>query len=203
MLVSEEKRGDKLSDNSNNNFPFIKLPRALVDDPNFSGLSAEAKLLFSLILDRMGVSQINADRFTDKNGNLFVYYTIQEICLKIGCSHGKAVRLVNELEYHGLIFKQRKGCGKPNKIIVLSSVLRILKTVHNFYAHVDKSSKISIADTLDKLNAGQEAKEDKMLEIVSEEKTLSETKKDPVKGSEKGFKKAKISTKVVPIKNKA
>ena len=108
MLVSEEKRGDKLSDNSNNNFPFIKLPRALIDDPNFSELSAEAKLLFSLILDRMGVSQINADRFTDKNGNLFVYYTIQEICLKIGCRHGKAVRLVNELEYHGLIFKQRK-----------------------------------------------------------------------------------------------
>ena len=40
-----------------------------------------------------------------------------------------------------------------------------------------------------------------MLEKVFEEKTLSETKKDPVKGSEKGLKKAKISTKVVPIKN--
>lgn len=83
MLVSEGKRGDKLSDNSSNKFPFIKLPRSLIDDPNFSGLSAEAKLLFSLILDRMGVSQINADRFTDKNGNLFVYYTIQEICIKL------------------------------------------------------------------------------------------------------------------------
>ena len=68
------------------------------------------------------------------------------------------------------------------------------------YAHVDKSSKISIADTLDKLNSEQEKKEHKVLEKVFEEKTLSETKKDPVKGSEKGFKKAKISTKVVPIK---
>ena len=167
MLVSKEKRGDKLSDNSSNNFPFIKLPRALIDDPNFSGLSAEAKLLFSLILDRMGVSQINADRFTDKNGNLFVYYTIQEICIKLGCSHGSA------------------------------------STTLNFYAHVDKSSKISIADTLDKLNSEQEKKEDKMLEIVSEENTLSKTKKDPVKGSEKGLKKAKISTKVVPIKKQS
>lgn len=76
-------------------------------------------------------------------------------------------------------------------------------TTLNFYAHVDKSSKISIADTLDKLNSEQEKKEDKVLEKVFEEKTLSETKKDPVKGSEKGLKKAKISTKVVPIKNKA
>ena len=76
-------------------------------------------------------------------------------------------------------------------------------TTLNFYAHVDKSSKISIADTLDKLNSEQEKKEDKVLEKVFEEKTLSETKKDPVKRSEKGLKKAKISTKVVPIKNKA
>ena len=73
-------------------------------------------------------------------------------------------------------------------------------TTLNFYAHIDKSSKISIADTLDKLNSEQEKKEDKVLEKVFEEKTLSETKKDPVKRSEKGLKKAKISTKVVPIK---
>ena len=76
-------------------------------------------------------------------------------------------------------------------------------TTLNFYAHVDKSSKISIADTLDKLNSEQEKKEDKVLEKVFEEKTLSETKKDPVKGSEKGLKKAKISTKVVPIKKQS
>ena len=76
-------------------------------------------------------------------------------------------------------------------------------TTLNFYAHVDKSSKISIADTLDKLNSEQEKKEDKVLEKVSEEKTLSETKKDPVKGSKKGLKKAKISTKVVPIKKQS
>ena len=42
-----------------------------------------------------------------------------------------------------------------------------------------------------------------MLEKVFEEKTLSETKKDPVKRSEKGLKKAKISTKVVPIKKQS
>ncbi len=42
-----------------------------------------------------------------------------------------------------------------------------------------------------------------MSEKVFEEKTLSETKKDPVKGSEKGFKKAKINTKVVPIKKQS
>ena len=82
-------------------------------------------------------------------------------------------------------------------------VVSIEELQDNFYAHVDKSSKISIADTLDKLNSEQEKKEDKVLEKVFEEKTLSETKKDPVKGSEKGFKKAKISTKVVPIKKQS
>ena len=49
----------------------------------------------------------------------------------------------------------------------------------------------------------QEKKEDKVSEKVFEEKTLSETKKDPVKGSEKGSKTVIISTKVVPIKKQS
>ena len=42
-----------------------------------------------------------------------------------------------------------------------------------------------------------------LIKSVFEEKTLSKTKKDPVKGAGKGLKKAKISTKVVPIKKQS
>lgn len=70
MSVWEEKRGDILSNKATDNFPFIRFPRALIDNPNFSEITAEAKMLFTLILDQMGVSQINADRFTDSNGIL-------------------------------------------------------------------------------------------------------------------------------------
>ena len=106
---------------------FFKFPRELVDSPAFSNLSADSKLLFALILDRMGVSELNAEKFTDSKGNLFVIYTINEICKKLGCGHDKAVNVLKELEKAGLISKQRNGCGKPTKLIVNKEILPILK----------------------------------------------------------------------------
>ena len=97
--------------------------------PEFSGMSVEAKLLFALILDRTGVSEMNSGRFTDKQGNLFVIYTLDEICGKLGCGPDKAVKTVRELEKYGLIKKRREGCGKPSKLFVTDSALSILKII--------------------------------------------------------------------------
>ncbi len=105
----------------------MKFPRGLVDLPEFSGMSCEAKLLFMLILDRTGVSEINREKFTDKQGNLFVIYTLDEICTKLGCGFDKAVKTVKELEKSGLIKKRREGCGKPSKLFVTEWALSILK----------------------------------------------------------------------------
>ena len=38
-------------------FTFYRIPKALFTDPTFSHLSAEAKLLYGLMLDRMGLSR--------------------------------------------------------------------------------------------------------------------------------------------------
>ena len=37
-------------------FSFFRIPRALIKDEQFHGLSTEAKLLYGLMLDRMGLS---------------------------------------------------------------------------------------------------------------------------------------------------
>lgn len=97
---------------------FIKFPRTLIESPDFSDLSVEAKVLLALILDRYGVSEINAERFTDKKGNLYVIYTIEEISEKLGCSHRTASKILKELQNDGLIKKYRDECGKPQKIIL-------------------------------------------------------------------------------------
>lgn len=41
------------------NFQFIRIPRQLMIDPRFRGLSSEAKLLYSLLLDRISLSARN------------------------------------------------------------------------------------------------------------------------------------------------
>ena len=120
-------------DKNKTEFSFLKFPRALFDSPLFSDLSLDAKVLFALILDRMGVSEINADRFTDSEGNIFVIYTINEICEKLGCARAKATRTLKELQNAGLIKKYREGCGKPSKIIASLSVFPMLKTERESY----------------------------------------------------------------------
>lgn len=119
---------------------FIKFPRGLLELPEFSGMSVEAKLLFALILDRTGVSEMNSGRFTDKQGNLFVIYTLDEICGKLGCARAKAVRVMKELQRFGMIKKYREGCGKPSKIVVEPAVLSMLGTELETYRNDTSAS---------------------------------------------------------------
>ena len=42
-------------------FSFYRLPKALFVDPRFRGISAEAKILYGLLLDRMGLSVKNGE----------------------------------------------------------------------------------------------------------------------------------------------
>lgn len=114
--------------NSNKTFSFFKFPRALIELAEFSSLSSDAKILFALILDRVDLSEKNAERFTDSNGKIYVIYTIREICRKLGCGHNKAVRLTDELEDYGLIIKQHTGQGKPNRFLLMPNVMSVLKS---------------------------------------------------------------------------
>ncbi len=117
-----------LNEDLYNGYSFIRLPKALMQNPIFICLPPEAKLLFSMILDRMGASRMNADRFTDKNGRVFVIFTISEISEKLGCGHCKAEKLLKELDEAQLIRKSRDGCGKPSTITVPDYIYQVLKS---------------------------------------------------------------------------
>lgn len=99
-------------------YSFLKFPRVLIDSPVFSDLSVGAKFLFMLILDRMGVSELNAERFSDKNGEIFIIFTIKEVSEKIGCSFPTATKLFRELENKNLIIRKQKNRISPYKIYI-------------------------------------------------------------------------------------
>ena len=57
----------------------------------------------------------------DELGRVYIYYTVEEISEDIGCSFGKACRLLAELDVAkgiGLIERKKQGQGKPDKIFV-------------------------------------------------------------------------------------
>ena len=95
---------------------FFKMPKVLFSD-EYKDLSAEVKLLYGLMLDRMQLSAING--WCDNNGEVFIFYTIAETSEVLGCGHDKATRLQRELEKYNLLRRKYQGKGKPAKLYVL------------------------------------------------------------------------------------
>lgn len=95
---------------------FYRIPRPLFFHPELLTLSNDAKLLYSLLLDRLSLSVRN--EWFDLTGQIYVYFTINEVQSSLNCARQKALRLMNELEKNGLISRKTQGLGKPDMIYV-------------------------------------------------------------------------------------
>ena len=98
-------------------YSFYRVPKALVKADLFQKMSGDAKLLYAVLLDRMSLSIKNG--WQDKDGNTYIFCTIEEVMDSIHCARQKAVKLLDELEQDfQLIERRRQGLGKPNLIYV-------------------------------------------------------------------------------------
>lgn len=100
-------------------FSFYRIPRQLITGEQFKRLSTDAKLLYGLLLDRMGLSAKNG--WYDDLGRVYIYCTLYEIQEDLNCGHDKAVKLLSELDTgkgFGLIERVKQGQGKPAKVYV-------------------------------------------------------------------------------------
>ena len=95
---------------------FYKIPKPLFTDERFSKVSIEAKVLYSLLLDRMGLSA--QKNWHDESGRTYIYFTLDQVMRILGIGKDKALKLFKELDTVGLIERKRQGLGKPTKIYV-------------------------------------------------------------------------------------
>ena len=79
-------------------------------------MSTDAKTLYGILLDRMGLSVKNG--WLDEQGRVYIIFPVQEVMDALGCADNKATKLFRELEKFGLIERKRRGLGKPNLIYV-------------------------------------------------------------------------------------
>lgn len=93
---------------------FYQMPKFLFDGEFKTKLSSDAKILYALLKDRFELSVKNS--WIDENGDVFMYFTRQEMCELLCCGKNKAIKLCNELKDFGLIEEVRQGLNKPNKI---------------------------------------------------------------------------------------
>lgn len=101
-------------------FSFYRIPKLLFTDEYFKGLSCEAKVLYGLMLDRMGLSVKNG--WVDEKGRVYIIFTQDDVMELLNCKSQKAAKLLGELYDIGLTEKKRQGQGKPNMIYIKNFV---------------------------------------------------------------------------------
>jgi hypothetical protein len=100
-------------------FTFLRIPRVLLTAPHFKCLSMEAKVLYGLMLDRMGLSIKN--QWLYNHNRVYIYFTLDDVQANLSCGHNKGVKLLSELATGtgiGLIERVKQGQGKPTRIYV-------------------------------------------------------------------------------------
>ena len=105
-------------------YSFYRIPKILLTDRRYKGVSMEAKVLYGLMLDRMGLSVRNG--WLDDEGRVYIYFTLDDALAMLGCGKDKAVRLFKELDVSGgigLIERRKQGQGRPARIYVKNFTL--------------------------------------------------------------------------------
>lgn len=104
-------------------YSFYRVPKTLLTDPRYKGVSIEAKVLYGLLLDRMSLSVRNG--WMDKDRRVYIYFTQEDAMVLMSCGKDKATRLFRELDQGGigLIERKKQGQGRPTRIYVKNFTL--------------------------------------------------------------------------------
>ena len=86
-------------------FSFYRVPRLLIKDERFKGLSSDAKLLYGLMLDRMSLSMKNG--WLDEENRAYIIYTLDNVMEDLGCA--KATNADVSTEVQDLNLKSSKS----------------------------------------------------------------------------------------------
>ena len=122
-------------------FTFYRIPKVLFTDPSYRRISSDAKILYGLMLDRMGLSVRNG--WLDDCQRVFIYFTLED-----AEQFNRA--LAQELEKHGVILndfytcphapEEHCECRKPSPFMVTEAMKKYEIDPSQSYMFGDKKS---------------------------------------------------------------
>ena len=98
---------------------FYQFPKWLLEE-EYKHLSIRAKIVYMLVFDRRTYSIKN--NWYDKNGDVYVYFTIEELTETLSCSRQTIINAKKELNDCGLIKEVYQGLNRPNRIYIFGSL---------------------------------------------------------------------------------
>ena len=130
-------------------FAYVNISKALIHEEAFSDVSLEAKMLYGLIMERMGMYRKNKwqdDRpcqpvhkkwVLDEEGKTYIHYSVADIMADTGCGKNKILKCLKELEEDvHLIERKKQGQGRPDMIYVKNFAIEEVEEV------VEKNSEV-------------------------------------------------------------
>ena len=107
----------KISEVKNN--VFYQMPQWLYESP-YNALSDKAKQIYMFLFDRRTLSIQH--KWFDEKGDVFVYFTNEQLMEKLNCSNKPIIQAKKELAEMGLLREVRQGVNKPNRLYISGSV---------------------------------------------------------------------------------
>ena len=95
---------------------FYKLPKQLFLNTYYNKLSSNAKILYAVLSDRMELSRKN--NWVNEEGEVFLLFTRENIAKLLNISKPTATKIFKELRNKELIYEEKQGFDKANRIFI-------------------------------------------------------------------------------------
>lgn len=110
------------------NHKYYQIPQDLFINENYKDkLNSDSKILYSFLLDRLTLSQLN--NWVNEFGRIYLIFTRQEVQEKLNLSEKTASKAFKQLINVKLIEEKRQGLGKPNLIYVGKIIHEEIKAI--------------------------------------------------------------------------
>lgn len=95
-------------------FAYVNIPKVLIKEEAFSNVSLEAKMLYGLILEKMGMYRKN--KWQDEMGRVYVIYPVKDMMEDMNRSESSIGKYLSELETVNLLERHQDKPGMPCKL---------------------------------------------------------------------------------------
>lgn len=90
-----------------NNFTFLQMPISLIENPSYRDLSSNDRIVYSVLNRRTQLSARHG-KYIDKDGNVFVKYTVEKMSAYLNLSESTIKRSYKALEEFNLVYRMEE-----------------------------------------------------------------------------------------------
>lgn len=98
------------------NYQFIPVPNKLFHTKEYFKISSNAKLVYILFVERLGLSKQN--KLCNQKEEIYIVYSQKKLCKILNKTDKTIKKAIDELIENKLIYKEKTGIGKVDKYYI-------------------------------------------------------------------------------------